>query len=154
MSAAFVQLFEMREPLKRYYQSLVPDWPPYVVEDFFRSACGNDWKNGEMYRDCFHLRYGDTGKWHLETVHLTFKAFTKETQRQLKERLSGKVLGIPRDAERHAAQRALLLQRGTREPILLVQEGRRYDLLEGFHRTVQALQLFPDGYDQPAYVWK
>jgi hypothetical protein len=63
-------------------------------------------------------------------------------------------MGVPKDKERHATQAALAQQQGgvRREPVILVKRPDGYDLLEGWHRTIQHFHKYPDGYTGPAYV--
>lgn len=61
---------------------------------------------------------------------------------------------VPRDKERHIKQKELLIKQGPKEPVILVKKDSQYDLLEGWHRTLQALQLFPEGDTQPAYIYR
>jgi len=62
-------------------------------------------------------------------------------------------MGIPKDKERHATQ-AALIQRGgvSQEPAILIKTPQGYELLEGWHRTIQHFAAYPDGYTGPAYV--
>jgi hypothetical protein len=59
-----------------------------------------------------------------------------------------------RDAERHATQAQLAQQQGgvRKEPVILIKTSNGYELLEGWHRTIQHFHKFPDGYTGPAYV--
>ena len=60
---------------------------------------------------------------------------------------------VPRDAERHAQQLKMIQQNGvSEEPIIVAKLNNGYDLIEGWHRTIQHLQVYPDGYTAPAYV--
>jgi hypothetical protein len=78
-----------------------------------------------------------------------------------KERLIGRAgghsdmgLDVPRDKERHATQAALAQQQGgvRKEPVLLIKTAKGYELLEGWHRTIQHFAKYPNGYTGPAYV--
>jgi len=78
-----------------------------------------------------------------------------------KQRLIGRAggnsdmgLDVPRDKERHATQAALAQQQGgvRKEPVLLIKTDKGYELLEGWHRTIQHFAKYPDGYTGPAYV--
>jgi len=78
-----------------------------------------------------------------------------------KQRLIGRAggssdlgLGIPKDKERHATQAALANQQGgvRKEPVILIKTPQGYELLEGWHRTIQHFAKYPDGYVGPAYV--
>ena len=35
------------------------------------------------------------------------------------------------------------------EPIILMQNGNKLELVEGWHRTIQLLNLYPEGYRYP-----
>jgi hypothetical protein len=63
-------------------------------------------------------------------------------------------MGIPKDKERHATQAALAQQQGgvRKEPVLLIKSANGYELLEGWHRTIQHFARYPEGYTGPAYV--
>jgi len=39
-----------------------------------------------------------------------------------------------------------------KEPVLLIKTDKGYELLEGWHRTIQHFAKYPDGYTGPAYV--
>jgi hypothetical protein len=82
--------------------------------------------------------------------------FTPKTQKSIQKREGGSVnpYGVPRDAERHAAQAALAQQQGgvRKEPVLLIKTAKGYELLEGWHRTIQHFVKYPEGYTGPAYV--
>jgi hypothetical protein len=60
---------------------------------------------------------------------------------------------VPRDAERHAHQLKMIQQKGvSEEPIIVAKLSNGYDLIEGWHRTIQHLKEFPQGYTAPAWV--
>jgi hypothetical protein len=60
---------------------------------------------------------------------------------------------VPRDAERHAQQSQMIQQKGVNaEPIIVAKLSNGYDLIEGWHRTIQHLKAFPQGYTGPAWV--
>jgi hypothetical protein len=60
---------------------------------------------------------------------------------------------VPRDAERHAQQSQMIQQKGvSQEPIIVAKLSNGYDLIEGWHRTIQHLKAFPQGYTGPAWV--
>jgi predicted nucleotidyltransferase len=62
-------------------------------------------------------------------------------------------MGIPKDKERHATQAALIQKGGvSKEPAILIKRPEGYDLLEGWHRTIQHFAKYPEGYTGPAYV--
>jgi hypothetical protein len=78
--------------------------------------------------------------------------FIDKSQKELQERIGGFLRpDVDRDEERHKAQNELLKSRGiSKEPIILFKtKDGRYDLGEGWHRTVQAFTMFPEGFIQP-----
>ena len=78
--------------------------------------------------------------------------FSDKTKQELEERISGMLRkDVENDEERHQNQKELLLTRGiSKEPIILFKtKDGRYNLGEGWHRTVQTFIAFPDGFIQP-----
>ena len=88
--------------------------------------------------------------------HFTFDSLDPDTVRRIKERQGGAVnpYGIPQDAERHATQATLAAQQGgvRDEPVILKKVGNKYELIEGWHRTIQHFKQFPNGYRGPAWI--
>jgi hypothetical protein len=97
-------------------------------------------------------------KWQLiPNMKFTMDMFEPKTKQRLMGRAGGSSdlgMGIPKDKERHATQAALAQQQGgvRSEPVLLIKSANGYELLEGWHRTIQHFHKFPDGYTGPAYV--
>jgi hypothetical protein len=94
-------------------------------------------------------------KWTLTKLPITFDIFTPKTQRMLASREGGSSnpFQVPRDAERHAQQSQMIQQKGvSAEPIIVAKLSNGYDLIEGWHRTIQHLKAFPQGYTGPAWV--
>jgi hypothetical protein len=90
-------------------------------------------------------------------MKFTMDMFDPKTKQLLIGRAGGSSdlgMGVPKDKERHATQAALAQQQGgvRREPVILVKRPDGYDLLEGWHRTIQHFHKYPDGYTGPAYV--
>ena len=99
----------------------------------------------------------DTNPWQLvPNMKFTMDMFEPKSKRKLIGRAGGTSdmgMGIPKDAERHATQAALIQQGGvSKEPAILIKFGNGYELLEGWHRTIQHFARYPDGYVGPAYV--
>jgi hypothetical protein len=83
---------------------------------------------------------------------MTMDIFSEKSQNELKERINGLVRSdVERDVERHQAQKELLKSRGiSEEPIILFKtKDGKYDLGEGWHRTVQSFTMYPEGFIQP-----
>ena len=99
----------------------------------------------------------NTNPWQLvPNMKFTMDMFEPKSKRKLIGRAGGTSdmgMGIPKDAERHATQAALIQQGGvSKEPAILIKFGNGYELLEGWHRTIQHFAKYPDGYVGPAYV--
>ena len=140
------------------------EWPEYVLRDWIYKNTKNF--NPEMetttgykkmvyrlVRD-FIGEYGN-GHWEFKKIDISVESFTPDTQKYLTRRNKGSVEvdGVPNDIERHQTQKSLLKQRGmSSEPIIVIQKPDGYELLEGWHRTVQNLSEY-GSYVQPAFIY-
>ena len=149
-------LVEYRRGLLDYLKKEFPTWPDYIVYDFlYKMAKGmtdqaelQDWLQG-IKKDYGNLR------WTLKNIPIKLELFTPDTQRRFKERGMGtsNPYGVPKDAERHATQQAMIAKQGvSKEPIIVIKTPQGLDLLEGWHRTIQHLRAFPQGYTGPAWI--
>jgi len=157
-------IVEYRDRLLQYVKSLLPTWPDYVLKDWlvpnkgdFSNLPDTELKNGIMEK----LKGAGltvNSKWQLvPNMKFTMDMFDPLTKQRLVGRAGGKSdlgYGIPRDKERHATQAALAQQQGgvRKEPVLLIKTANGYELLEGWHRTIQHFAMHPQGYTGPAYV--
>ena len=147
---------ESRGALFAYIKQKFPTWPDYVLKDFlYQQAKGI--RSQEELDDFLTRNKNDFGKvqWKLEKLPITMDIFTPKTQRMLVSREGGSSnpYGVPKDAERHAQQLKMIQQQGVRtEPIIVAKLTNGYDLIEGWHRTIQHLKTYPDGYTGPAWV--
>ena len=160
-------LTEYRNRMYQYIKSIVPTWPEYIVKDWLYSNFargeieGPNWSFRNVGEDIPKVIEGqklsvDT-KWQLvPNMKFTMDMWIPEIVTKLTARAGGKANPdqVPRDAERHATQSQLAQQQGgvRKEPVILVKRHDGYDLLEGWHRTIQHFHKFPDGYTGPAYV--
>jgi hypothetical protein len=151
-------LNEYRDQLWTWVQSKFPrtQWPEYVQRDFlYAKAKGN--KNRKDLEDFLDEVQRDFGrvKWQLEKLPITLDIFTPKTQRMIQSREGGSSnpYQVPKDAERHSLQQKMIQQKGvSQEPIIVAKLSNGYDLIEGWHRTIQHLKEFPQGYTAPAWV--
>jgi len=92
-------------------------------------------------------------KWETKTnFPITMDIFIDKTQQELKSRIGGEVRqDVKKDIERHKTQQKLLKSQGiSKEPIILFKtKNGKYELGEGWHRTVQAFKMYPEGFIQP-----
>ena len=149
-------LAEARGSLFAFVKRHFPTWPDYVLKDFLYAQAKGIRDQAEL--DDFLKRnkqdFGDC-KWTLTKLPITFDIFTPKTQRMLASREGGSSnpFQVPRDAERHALQSQMIQQKGvSAEPIIVAKLSNGYDLIEGWHRTIQHLKAFPQGYTGPAWV--
>jgi hypothetical protein len=159
---------EARDKMYQYIKSIVPTWPDYVVKDWLYAnlgrgaAQGPDWSVRDMGQNVTGIINAqglsiDT-KWQLvPNMKFTMDMWIPEVVAKLNARAGGKPhpeFEIPRDAERHATQAHLAQQQGgvRKEPVILAKRPDGYDLIEGWHRTIQHFAQYPDGYTGPAWV--
>ena len=151
-------LNEYRDQLWTWVQSKFPrtQWPEYVQRDFlYAKVKGN--KNQKDLEDFLDEIQRDFGRvrWQLEKLPITLDIFTPKTQQMILSREGGSSnpYQVPKDAERHSLQQKMIQQKGvSEEPIIVAKLSNGYDLIEGWHRTIQHLKEFPQGYTAPAWV--
>ena len=153
-------LTESRKRMYQYIKSIVPTWPDYIVKDWLYPGFSryNDKTKRELLLMLNREGLNRNTQWQLvPNMKFTMDIWTSHTLKKLQGRaggLSDMGMDIPRDAERHATQARLAQQQGgvRSEPVILIKRPDGYELLEGWHRTIQHFHKFPDGYTGPAYV--
>jgi hypothetical protein len=159
------KLNELRDRMYQYIKSIVPTWPDYVVQDllYANRGKGNTGNDGiPIKNDILDLLKAEgltpNTKWQLiPNMKFSMDMWAEHTLRKLKGRVGGSSdmgMNIPRDAERHTTQAALAQQQGgvRKEPVIIIKTPQGYELLEGWHRTIQHFAMYPTGYVGPAYV--
>ena len=141
----------------RLIRDMVPKhWPDYVVKDWLYGKIPDSMElEDKKYHIQHLLQEYPVRQWRLEKLPITLDIFTSATQQQIRKREGGSKNPnqVPRDAERHAAQAAKIQQQGVSgEPIIVIKMPDGYALVEGWHRTIQNLQVYPQGYTGPAWV--
>lgn len=147
---------ETRDSLFNWIKQQFPTWPDYVLKDFLYQQAKGIRDQAEL-EDFLKRNKQDFGQvqWRLEKLPITMDIFTPKTQRMIQSREGGSSnpFEVPRDAERHAQQLKMIQQQGvSAEPIIVAKLSNGYDLIEGWHRTIQHLQVYPQGYTAPAWV--
>ena len=145
-------------------RSKLPNFPVYVIHDWvMKNVIGDDF---DAFYKMVNANYGvpEQIRWTEPPVVIdfTFDKFDETTQNLLKAREGGKANpnNVPSDAARHTTQAGILKGKNPqkdiiiREPVILFKRGKKYELIEGWHRTIQALSLYPNGYRGYAYVGK
>jgi hypothetical protein len=144
-------LLEKREGWYRLLQEKLPHFPEYVLKDFIYRKV-DDFKDYESFNNWINDWLVNIEWEYRKDFPITMDIFIDKSQKELQERIGGFLRpDVDRDEERHKAQNELLKSRGiSKEPIILFKtKDGRYDLGEGWHRTVQAFTMFPEGFIQP-----
>jgi len=168
---------EVQNKMMQYMQSLVPNWPLYIVSDLLykgfspsKKRPSNDPRELPAFLQDLAKSYGYSDpkqmKWRLQSIIITKDIFDDETLRRMQERGMGQFnpYGVPNDLERHQGAASRLQQNpkikvhgyvgsSANEPIILVRwKNGKHELFEGWHRTIQGLLANPEGYSQQAYI--
>lgn len=143
----------------RLIRNMAPrHWPDYVVKDWFYAQMSREApENIKLYIQQALKDY-PVRQWKLENLELGYHSFDSKTQEKLLQRISqtDNLISqyVPRDSERHEIQRNIIQKTGqaNQEPIIVIYHKDGYELLEGWHRTIQNIHSFPNGYKARAWV--
>ena len=144
-------LTEKRKGWYNYLREKLPNVPEYVLKDFIYKKV-DEYKDYESINNWIDEWIADIEWEYHKDFPITMDIFSDKSKKELEERISGMVRSdVDRDEERHQNQRELLKSHGiSEEPIILFKtKDGRYDLGEGWHRTVQTFLEYPDGFIQP-----
>lgn len=153
-------LSELQAGAWRAIRAMVPrHWPDYVVKDWLytRMSAETQITDKRKFVEWVLEKY-PVRQWRLETLDLGYHSFDAHTQKLITLRATrsggAEHLMVPRDDERHQTQAELIKQRGqaSQEPIIVIARKDGYELLEGWHRTVQNAKAFPNGWRGKAWV--
>jgi len=139
------------------------DVPDYIVNDFIMSKNGFFQKelnkilrnDPDADEDDIAYQFNDWVElsWKLKVLTLNCSDFTKENQKTMMQRKFGNANpgDVPDDEERTEFQRKLAkkLKPGTNEPVIMLNKGKEFRLLEGWHRTMAILSLGNNGKADP-----
>ncbi|RPG65006.1 MAG: hypothetical protein CBC02_008340 [Flavobacteriaceae bacterium TMED42] len=137
--------------------------PDYVFDDFVMSDKGFFQKelekifkkNPDADEEDVAEQFGDWVdiKWKLKVLELNSKNFTKQNQKTMIQRKFGNANpnNVPNDEKRIEFQKQLAkkIKPGTNEPVIMLNKGNEYRLLEGWHRTMAILSLGNNGESDP-----
>lgn len=144
-------LIEKREGWYNLLRKKLPNMPEYVLKDWIYRKV-DDYKDYESFNNWLDEWIVGLDWEYQKDFPMTMDIFSDKSRKELEERIKGSVRSdVDRDEERHKNQKELLKLRGiSKEPIILFRhEDGKYDLGEGWHRTVQAFIQYPDGFIQP-----
>ena len=134
-----------------------PMTPEYILKDFFYNNIVNEFETieKEFYGDPLLFTRGYWGEflkgpWKLEILNVNPLDFDDKTINAFLERDFGNVdsYQVPNDEERTQTQRNIAKGDGTNEPIIVERKPNgKYELIEGWHRTMSILLLGDNGED-------
>lgn len=140
---------ELRQPMVGYLKDTFPKVPDYVIKDFIYPIIKDDPKWAKEWKSTWL----SDSTWKLETITVTLDIFIPRIRQKLKRRIEGENPDlVPRDAERHQKQKEIIKAGPSKEPIIMIKRNDGYELIEGWHRTIQSLLAWPEGYEQAAWV--
>ena len=158
-----IPIYKEVNPHKKVFSRLkkqFPNTPDYVLQDFFRAQFIKSPKNLSMVIDQYD---GDpipamgsywheflNGPWKLELLNVNPDDFSDTTLNAFFEREFGEVdsYDVPYDEKRMRVQKSLAKGKGMNEPVIIVRDKNgKYELIEGWHRTMSALLLGDNGED-------
>lgn len=156
---------EMRQGPRQLIRDLFPaHWPDFVVNDllvsshskFQRINTAKDLLTAKVWVADV-LKWLPVKQWRLETRNLSYASFNGDTQSKILARTGQTYQSrVPRDRERFDAQVQLIKKTGAPnpEPIICVQRPGvdGLELVEGWHRTIQNITNFPNGWRQQVWV--
>ena len=152
-------LLEYRGGIKRIIDAMYPSWPEYIRRDLLYPMT-KQIKNPNEIRSRLTEFVGYMGldsdsRWTLvPDQQFVMDMWEPRTLQSLESRIGGKIENfVSRDAERHQAQSQILQTQGiSKEPCILLKLPSGYELVEGWHRTVQRFKKYPLGFRAPAYI--
>lgn len=158
-------LSELRNKgLYSFVKQILPTWPDYVLKDWVYNHMRAPMLSGDVHninKEYVLELIGDlkpNTRWVYNPKQpFTMDMFEPKTKLKLEQRAGGKPpvgFTVPDDAARHATQAAFAKKQGgiRKEPVILIKTFKGYELVEGWHRTIQHFSSYPDGYYGPAYI--
>jgi hypothetical protein len=138
-------------------------WPIYVLKDWlYRNT--KDFRTDKETENSYKklvttyvknwINVYGTGHWELNEINITTDVFEPSTKKDIMSRMGNNDRqDIPNDLKRHQTQQTLIKSLGiSKEPVIVVKTSNGYDLIEGWHRTIQSLKEF-GSYKQMAYIY-
>ena len=147
-------LLEAREgTMREIIRKILPTWPEYVIKDWISSRIKNqeDLKNLTGWLvDLNKMVEPNSWKLH-QKMFLTFDMLNPRTRYSMKTKRQFGARNpflIPRDEERNANAEQLVKTKGMENlpPVTMIQHSNGLELCEGWHRTMAAFRLHPEGF--------
>lgn len=158
-----IPIYKQQNPYKKIYQNLkkgFPQTPEYILRDFFDNYIISEKQTintliNNYYSDPIpfisgYWKWYLEGPWRLQVLNLNPNDFDDKSINAFIERDFGNVDAymVPNDMERMKTQKSLVKGDGKNEPVILVKnKDGKYELFEGWHRTMALLKLGDNGED-------
>jgi hypothetical protein len=154
------QINEARQgSLREIIKKILPSWPDYVIKDWISTRVKDqeDLRNlqgwlGELNK----MVKPNSWKLH-QPMFLTFDMLAPKTRYFMKTKRqfgARNPFMVPRDAERSENAEQLVKTKGMENlpPVIMLQHPNGLELSEGWHRTMAAFRLHPEGFYINAWV--
>lgn len=157
-----IPIYKEQTPYKsvwKKFRDTFPTTPEYVLRDFFDATFIKSPKN---MVELVYKHNGDTksmlgsywidfleSDWKLKILNVNPEDFNEKTINAFLERDFGNINSylVPDDLERTKIQKRLAKNDGMNEPIIVIKKNGKYEVIEGWHRTMAILLLGDNGED-------
>jgi hypothetical protein len=127
-----------------------PNTPEYILKDFLSDRDYSRISKENILKAVSMVPGFITRNYKLKILNVNPMDFTDETIDWMVEREFGDSIeyNIPKDKERTEFQRKIARADGRNEPIVVIKtKDGKYELIEGWHRTMSILKLGDNGED-------
>jgi hypothetical protein len=160
-----IPIYKDNNPHKKIYEKMrmeFPNAPEYILQDYFRNVIlMNAPHSVPPLKEIINTYNGDpipyikgdgngwwynylNGPWKLQVLNVNPMDFADKTIRAFEERDFGKIdaYNVPYDKERMDTQMNMRRDDGMNEPVIvLIDPDGKYELMEGWHRTMSILKM-------------
>ena len=150
-------LIESRGGVMNILRQELPGWPDYVIKDMMYAKIQSEEDLASKIEHVRHLAK-EIQSWKLvQRMPLTFNMLDPQTRYKMKTK---RAFGdknpflVPRDRERLEQAIELVKAKGMENlpPVIFKQTAAGLDLWEGWHRTMAAFRLHPEGFQVNAWI--
>lgn len=138
------------EKIYQILRKLYPDTPEYILKDFLADKNFSKVTKDDVLNAVSQIPGFITRNYQLKILNVNPMDFTDETIDWMIDRNFGDVVdyNIPKDKERTEYQKSIARADGKNEPIVVIRKKNgKYELIEGWHRTMTILKLGDNGED-------
>ena len=148
---------ESRDGVMRLLKSELPTWPEYVIKDMVYTGLENE---KDMAEKIEHIRQlgAAVSFWKFYSkMPITFDMLSKDTQYQMRvKRCFGakNPYRVPNDKARNTLADTIVKNKGMENlpPVIMIKQADGLELWEGWHRTMAAFRLQPEGFRINAWI--